>query len=749
MSTPTRMPRTRLRVLVAVLLAALVGGVLTPSTARAVGDPELTAFSVDAHPITVDDHLTVAYTVQATAPLDWLNVAWTSPSGRLVGGQTGAQPGLTGTIRVDFKDGMENGVYRLSFVELRTTGGGLRHYGRDGGPSGTGEHPFDFPAFDVTVSGSDYDVTAPLLTAVGVSPSSVQPGGPLTVTWTSAEQHRMTELWFEFVNDQPGQPARGEVVQVPSADLARGSTTKSLISTAINGRYTLSRIVTADSLGNRAAYEPTGSITPLGGNQPGGTRHGLTFADVHFDVAGSTADVAVPVLTSATVTPRPGRLGAPVGVKYVISDSSPSMQTVTFRYSSPDGFTEVSMQGATTAIPKSGTVTTFMDQLGTWKLQRIDLMDSAGNDLQLHRDGTSTSASGRFTGRHTTSFAGLDVVVEARVTLDRLRSRPQSAEVGWSLVWQDAQLVSGFRISVSPGGFTRHLAATKAEQYRLLVPGLTNGVKYTVSVSPEYGSEVGAAQRGTVVPAMSGNVISAGDVNGDRRPDLLAHLPDGPTRLYFGKGPSTWGGGKTVLDIGDARIFPNGRLDGRATFLLRHSNGSLNAEHLAYNGSALGGTPIGLGWSHRFIDGSADFTGDGRTDIVAVTVGGVGYVYRGRGDGTYSKGSQVASGWSTLQALFASPDVTGDRRADLLAVDRDGVLWIYPGTGKGTFGAKRKVAAGWGGLGAVFHVGDATGDGRNDLGAVTTRGTLRIYPGRGNGTFGSATTVSSGWSAYL
>ena len=745
---PAGMPRARLRTLVAVLLAALVGGLVAPSGARAAGDLELTAFSVDAHPITVDDHLTVSYTVQSTAPLDWLNVAWTSPSGRLIGGQTGAQPGRTGTIRIDFQDGIENGRYQLSFVEMRTTGA-IKHYGREGGPSGTGEHPFDFAAFDVTVSGSDYDVTAPQLSAVTVSPATLRPGAPLTVTWTATEQHRVSELWFEFVNDQAGQPARGEVVRVPAADLATGTTTKALIATAINGRYTLSRIVVADSLGNRAGYEADGSLTPLGGNQPGGTRHGITFAGVHFDVTGSTADVAVPVLTSATVTPRPGRLGAPVAVKYVISDASPSMHTVTFHYLAPDGFTEAVMQGTTAAIPKSGQVETFMSILGTWKLQRIDLLDSAGNDVKLYRDGSTTSASLSFTGRHTTSLAALDVAVEAVLTLDRVRPRPQSAEVAWSLPWQDAQLVTGFRVSVTPGGYTRRVASTRAEQYRLVVPGLTNGVKYTVAVAPEYGSEVGAARRGTVTPAMSGNFISAGDVNADRRPDLLAHLPDGLVRLYFAKGPSTFGGGKSVVDIGDSRFFPNGRLDGRATFLLAFPNGQLVAEHLAYNGSGVGGTPIGSGWGMRFIDGSADFTGDGKTDIVAVTPGGLGYLYRGNGAAAYSKGAPIASGWSTMQALFASSDVTGDRRADLLGVDSAGVLWIFPGTGKGTFTAKRKVGAGWGGLGAVFHAGDASGDGRNDLGAVTLGGTLRIYQGRGNGTFTGATSVSSGWAPYL
>jgi hypothetical protein len=220
-------------------------------------------------------------------------------------------------------------------------------------------------------------------------------------------------------------------------------------------------------------------------------------------------------------------------------------------------------------------------------------------------------------------------------------------------------------------------------------------------------------------------------------------------RVYRGTGSATFGAGKTVVDVGDQRLFPNARLGGHATFLSLSSGTNLQAMHLAWNVTYVGVTPIGSGWGMRFIDGSSDFTGDGKADIVAVTSGGTAYLYRGNGSGGYSHGTRIATGWSTMQTVFASTDVTGDRRADLLGVDKDGVLWIFPGTGQGTFSAKRKVSSGWGGLGALFHAGDASADGRNDLGAVTMDGTLRVYKGRGNGTFSSAVSVSQGWAPYL
>jgi hypothetical protein len=257
-------------------------------------------------------------------------------------------------------------------------------------------------------------------------------------------------------------------------------------------------------------------------------------------------------------------------------------------------------------------------------------------------------------------------------------------------------------------------------------------------------------------PAMSTNVIGAGAVNGDGRNDLLAFNPaTDEVRLYRGSGPATFGYGRLatlVTSDPEARIFPGGTYYSRPGFLVvTGSEGLLTAYGLDRAGDEACCGPVGTGWGMRFLDAHADFTGDGIADAVGVTPSGYAYLYRGRGDAgaSFTYGTRIASGWSTMRVVFAATDVTGDRHADLLAVDSAGVLWIFPGTGKGTFTPKRKVGSGWGGLGTLFSARDVTGDGKVDLGAVTTGGTLRIYKGRGNGTFSSAVAVSSGWAPYL
>jgi hypothetical protein len=753
MTTGARVPHTsrrRIATLVVAVVSALVASVGAPTTAHAAEAPVLTALTVDAHPITVDDHLTVSYTVESSVPLDSVNVAYTSPSGRLLGASLNEDPSLSGEVRIDFRDGIENGLYELTFVQVRTTWGALASYDRQDGPSGSGRHSFDFAAFDVTVAGSVYDTDAPAVSSVEVSPGPLKPGAPLEVSWSAAEAHAATELAFEFRNDTPGQPVGTEMVAVTDpAALAAGRASKPLLATALGGTYVLTRIVAEDSLGNRAAYLPDGRIVPMGGQQQWG-EHELDFSLVAFEVTGSTVDVSPPQLATVTVSPRPVSYGETVHLDYSVADASPTLSTVAFHYSSPSGRFMSPIQGAPagSAFAKSGRVQGPNAELGTWRLTRIDLADAAGNDIQLLRDGTTHSASARTDGRHAISFSALDVLVESTMTLDSVRSRPQSVEVSWSHPTWEAQDLLSFRVTVSPGGTSLTVPVSGDASYRVVVPGLTNGLRYAVAVQPEYASGLGTARRASVTPAMASSVWAAGDVDADGRNDLLARLPDGLVRLYRGSGQVTFGSRKDLVTT-EGRTFPADRIDGHASFLNLSGGTALNAVHLDRSREYLGDTPVGTGWGMRFIDGSADFTGDRMADIVAVTPGGSAYLYRGYGSGRYGKGTRIATGWSTMQTVFAASDVTGDRRADLLVVDSAGVLWIHPGNGAGRFWTRRKVSSGWGGLGALFSARDVTGDGRVDLGAVTMGGTLRVYKGRGNGTFTGAVSVSSGWAPYL
>ena len=85
--------------------------------------------------------------------------------------------------------------------------------------------------------------------------------------------------------------------------------------------------------------------------------------------------------------------------------------------------------------------------------------------------------------------------------------------------------------------------------------------------------------------------------------------------------------------------------------------------------------------------GTADFTGDGKADLIARKSGSYVYLYKGTGktgSGAFSARIKVRSAWTGYNAFDAVGDVTGDGRADFLARTAGGTLYLYPGTGKAT-----------------------------------------------------------------
>ncbi|HYI23752.1 MAG TPA: VCBS repeat-containing protein [Candidatus Limnocylindrales bacterium] len=246
------------------------------------------------------------------------------------------------------------------------------------------------------------------------------------------------------------------------------------------------------------------------------------------------------------------------------------------------------------------------------------------------------------------------------------------------------------------------------------------------------------------------------DYTGDSRPDLLAISDaDGKLRLYAGNGaggltaPVELGGGWAAYNAIAGGADYNG--DGRNDLLaISDTDGKLRL----YPGNGAGGlgapTELGGGWAtYDAITGGADYNGDGRADLLAISeTDGKLRLYPGNGVGLGAP-TVLGGGWSVYNAIAGGADYTGDGRADLLAVsDADGKLRLYPGNGVG-LGAPTVLGGGWAVYDAIAGGADYTGDGKADLlGISETDGKLRLYPGNGAGGLGVPIVLGGGWAVY-
>ncbi|MFB7588283.1 FG-GAP repeat domain-containing protein [Streptomyces sp. NPDC056169] len=170
--------------------------------------------------------------------------------------------------------------------------------------------------------------------------------------------------------------------------------------------------------------------------------------------------------------------------------------------------------------------------------------------------------------------------------------------------------------------------------------------------------------------------------------------------------------------------------------------------HLYNNGE----TDLGGGWQiYNQIVGPGDLTGDGKADLVARDRSGVLYLYPGNGNGTaVASRIRVGDGWSAYNRILGAGDFSGDGRTDLLARDGSGTLWLYKGTGSKTapFAKRVSLGGGWGTYNKLATPGDLNGDGKADLVAVNAAGDLYRYLGTGKATLTPRVNIGHGFQTY-
>lgn len=261
-----------------------------------------------------------------------------------------------------------------------------------------------------------------------------------------------------------------------------------------------------------------------------------------------------------------------------------------------------------------------------------------------------------------------------------------------------------------------------------------------------------------------GATLSAGDLNGDGRLDLLSAASGGFFYLLGQEGGNFAGPAKVNLERGapsSGSIFPSDALagdfnkDGKLDVVLSESGD--RAVHVAIgNGSgafqrpirsAAGAAPAGLA--------AGDVNGDGNLDLVVGQRPSSGVInsvvlLRGNGNGSFQAPVELPAGVNPEKVALR--DLNGDGRLDIITVNygefdsaaAPGNVTVLLGNGNGTFQNAMPYSTGKNPTSVNF--GDVNNDGVPDM-VVTASGTsigsfhVALLTGKGDGTFNPATLL--------
>ncbi|MET9683973.1 trypsin-like serine protease [Streptomyces coeruleorubidus] len=250
------------------------------------------------------------------------------------------------------------------------------------------------------------------------------------------------------------------------------------------------------------------------------------------------------------------------------------------------------------------------------------------------------------------------------------------------------------------------------------------------------------------------------NVNGDHKADLWVR--NASTKTGYSKNSNgtsfaareswgNWNGVNVVLQTDFDR-------DGYQDLVYRRSSdGDLFWTHYVISSGTWSTQQIADNWSSRTrIITPGDVTGDYLPDLLSVDSAGVMWIYPGKGNGTFAPRVKVGSGWNQYNSVRGHGDFTGDGKTDLIARSKSGgYVYLYKGTGtagSGAFSGRIKVRT-WSSTtyNAFDATGDITGDGKADFLARTPGGTLYLYPGTGKATseiFATRKSVGTDFKQY-
>ncbi|MEU2874770.1 VCBS repeat-containing protein [Streptomyces olivoreticuli] len=173
------------------------------------------------------------------------------------------------------------------------------------------------------------------------------------------------------------------------------------------------------------------------------------------------------------------------------------------------------------------------------------------------------------------------------------------------------------------------------------------------------------------------------------------------------------------MPVGPMTTSPEGKIYFTNGSLFRYDDSTVNPQP---------GTPVKASDLSELV--LADVDGDGKGDILGKTGESSGlYWFKNKGNNTFAPGVKVFDSWKYTQTTAA--DFDGDGKTDLVAVDGLGNLKLWKGNGDGTFGKETQLTK-WAGKQQTTS-GDVDKDGIADLVALDTKdGKLKMWKGTGD-----------------
>lgn len=205
--------------------------------------------------------------------------------------------------------------------------------------------------------------------------------------------------------------------------------------------------------------------------------------------------------------------------------------------------------------------------------------------------------------------------------------------------------------------------------------------------------------------------------NGDGTFNTPANYPSGPNIVGIAAGDVT---GDKIPDLVVSHSFSP-----TITTLKGNGDGTFQTEQQLSTDSSLGSAYLEL----------IDLNNDGKLDLLMSSVFNSGAaVLMGNGDGTFQAPEVYATG--NQPYFFAISDVNGDENIDIGMVDSSGnYITILLGNGDGTFSPRRNLplANSQSSVGSAV-IADFDGDGKPDI-VISTQSELAVLLGNGSGTF--------------